>query len=161
MMREFAQFLSPPRGQRGPMVPTPADSWFIARMLEDHAPCSIPLKHEEIVQHLCHFRVIWEDNDLVAVVAARPLADGRLELRSLAVKEGWRGQGLARRLTNWVLEEARKRQREVVCVTVKPAFFATMGFVEVPLDSVPEKPARRDHPSPDPRFAMARKLPIA
>jgi amino-acid N-acetyltransferase len=62
------------------------------------------------------------------------------EVRSLAVPEEFRGQGLGRDLTEAVEKAARKLQvRKMFVLTYVPGFFQKLGYQEVPLDTLPQK----------------------
>jgi amino-acid N-acetyltransferase len=62
------------------------------------------------------------------------------EVRSLAVDEEARGQGIGRKLTEWCIDEARRLQiRRLMSLTYEQAFFEKLGFEVVNKDTLPLK----------------------
>lgn len=85
---------------------------------------------------------VGEDNQgRVVGVAALQVAWGSLgEVRSLAVAEEYSGQGLGRKLTLAVENEARALGIDRMFVlTYVPAFFEKLGYHITPLESLPQK----------------------
>lgn len=73
----------------------------------------------------CSLSIMWED-----------LA----EVRSLYVGDAYRRQGLGQRLVRACIDEAAELGLEkVFCLTYQTEFFATMGFTELPKESLPQK----------------------
>jgi amino-acid N-acetyltransferase len=62
------------------------------------------------------------------------------EVRSLAVPEEFRGQGLGRALTFALEEDARALKiQKMFVLTYVPEFFVKLGYSQVSLDSLPQK----------------------
>src|SRR3954454_24324891 len=50
------------------------------------------------------------------------------EVRSLAVDDACRGQGIGRKLTEWTIDEARRLGiRKIMSLTYEPVFFSKLG----------------------------------
>lgn len=138
-----------------------ADAPAIAALLERLAPDTLPVPEGDIRRRIHRFRVIREKGRVVAVAALAPLDAHRLELRSVAVDPDSGGRGLGTLLVASMQREARRRGCRLQCVTLNPGFFERMGFVRIPLDRVPPKPARDRHPTSRPRVAMEWLGPLA
>jgi N-acetylglutamate synthase-like GNAT family acetyltransferase len=67
------------------------------------------------------------DGRLVACAQIKPLADGTLELASLAVRPAWRGQGVARRLVEQLLSQS-PRPLYLTCRSSLGVFYQRFGF---------------------------------
>jgi amino-acid N-acetyltransferase len=130
------------------------DADAIAGLLEAQAPATLPVPAHQILRRIRRYRVIRQDGRLVACAALMPLGSDRYEMRSVAVDPDTGGQGLGTRLVSALQREASFRGRRLVCVTLQPGFFERLGFEAVPLDEIPPKAARADHPVDQPRVAM-------
>jgi len=61
-----------------------------------------------------------------------PLTDTLVEIRSLAIHEGYQGQGVGSMLVMALVEMARDQEYEQVCaLTLRSSFFEHMGFAVV------------------------------
>jgi N-acetylglutamate synthase-like GNAT family acetyltransferase len=121
----------------GPLAAVPADIPTIASLLRNSAPGCIPLSAETICRHLHRFAVFRWGGQVVATASIRPLEDGRLELRSVAVHEDFGGMGLATRLVRWAIDQARRLSKALFCVTRERAFFEKLGFAPVATAQTP------------------------
>ena len=139
-----------------PMVATArrGDAYAIAELLDAQAPATLPVPADEIRRRIRSYRVIRQDGRVVACAARMPLGSDRFEMRSVAVDPDAGGQGLGTKLVAALQREASFRGRRLVCVTLQPGFFERLGFEAVPLDEIPPKAARADHPVDRPRVAM-------
>jgi len=125
----------------------PDDASGIARQLRRCAPETVVLTEAEVRRRWWRYFVARDPQGaIVATVALHPLDVATSELRSLAVDPRRRGSGLGALLVRHVREEARERGRRLVCVTLRPRFFARFGFRAVPLWSVADRPGRRRRP---------------
>jgi amino-acid N-acetyltransferase len=62
------------------------------------------------------------------------------EIRSLAVADGWQGQGIGRGIVRRLIEEARYLGlRQVFALTYQTPFFLRMGFQSIDKDALPQK----------------------
>jgi N-acetylglutamate synthase-like GNAT family acetyltransferase len=134
----------------------PADVPRIARLLRLSAPETIPVDPERLHEQWRSFHVVRAPGyGIVATAAVFPIEDGRCELRSVAVDGDWRGHGLGARLVRRAMVRALAAGRQLVCVTLKPEFFERLGFFEVPLETLPDKPQRGEAVDGRRRVAMA------
>jgi N-acetylglutamate synthase-like GNAT family acetyltransferase len=135
------------------MPATREDARHIAALLRRQAPGTVPICAGEIRAGIDRYRVVRRAGRAVATAAVHPAAEGRLELRSVAVDEACCGQGLGTLLVGAAQAEARGRGRDLVCVTASPGFFARLGFEEAPGIGVPPR-SDRQRPHGGERVAM-------
>lgn len=112
----------------------PGDEAQVKQIL---AGCELP--HDDITStHLRHFFVARDDNQLVGVIGLEILGGSAL-LRSLAVPDGYRDQGLGSKLTERAEEYARsqKVKRLYLLTTTAGDFFAARGYQETGRETVP------------------------
>ena len=63
-----------------------------------------------------------------------------VEVRSLGISDGYKGQGIGRQIVNQLIEEAKSQNiPKVMALTYEVAFFEKNGFSVVPKDIFPEK----------------------
>ena len=85
--------------------------------------------------------VLAKDEDEVVGYGALHLHSMRLaEIRSLIVKEEYRGQDIGKQIVLFALDEAKHIgvKEDVLVLTYLPHFFLKLGFVEIPKDTIPE-----------------------
>ncbi len=112
----------------------PDDAAEIAALL---TACGLPSR--DIAAHLPHFTVARDGGRLVGVIGLE--VHGAIGLlRSLAVDEDRRGEGIALRLYAAELAVARRAGMErLFCLTTSAQrFFEMLGFRALPRDAVPE-----------------------
>lgn len=64
--------------------------------------------------------------------------DGEFVIRTVAIKEQYQGQGLGRKLVEYIIEEAKEWDAKRVMLNAKvPEFYKKMGFVVVPRKEAP------------------------
>jgi len=123
--------------------PVPDDARRIHALQREAAPHCIPQPVDEIRSRLDEFQVARDpERGVLASVAVRPLGELRAEVRGVVVDRRLRGSGLGSALVRWAIRRAVAEGRQLVCVTRSPAFFESLGFREIPLSWIPEKPAR-------------------
>ncbi len=116
------------------------DAARIAALLEA-APGCVPQSVAEIRARIGAYEVARDEAGLVVASAATlALEGGRRELRGVVVDPAWASRGLGRLLVERAVGRALRAGVELVCVTRAPAFFTRLGFVPIPLASVPPKP---------------------
>lgn len=98
--------------------------------------CQLP--EAGLADHLGNALVI-RDGERIVGSAALELYDRAALLRSVAVAEPLRGQGLGERLTQAALDLARRHGviRVYLLTTTAGEFFPRFGFQQVPRDQVP------------------------
>ncbi len=82
---------------------------------------------------------IFENGELIAGGGLEPAGDFAL-LRSIVVKPCCRGRGLARAISEYLLEQARAQGRTSVYLLTESAerYFEALGFLRVPRSQVPK-----------------------
>lgn len=94
----------------------------------------------ELYEHLRDFIVYERDGRVVGCCALNIVWSDLAEVKSLAVDESLRGQGLGRELvTATIAEAARLDLAKVFALTYQEKFFAKFGFTVVPRESLPHK----------------------
>jgi len=90
----------------------------------------------ELVQHYC---ASYAGDELIAAGAIEPVANCGL-LRSIVVRDDYRGRGLAQRITTHLLDQARDEGRLLIYLLTETAqsFFADLGFVPMARADVPK-----------------------
>lgn len=93
----------------------------------------IALFPDELVQkdipRIPSFFVAEHGGEIVACCALQVYSRRLAEVRSLAVREEYQGQGIAARLVDACRERGRQRKvRQLFAVTSSPAFFERRGF---------------------------------
>lgn len=88
--------------------------------------------HDEIGEVINGFYVAVEDERIVGCCAIEVYNRKLAEIRSLVVVSEYRGRGIAKRLVEACLEDAREKGvMEVITITDKDAFFEKTGFKKV------------------------------
>ena len=94
---------------------------------------------DEIATNIRSYTLALVNEELVGFTALHIHTVYLAEIRSLIVKDGFRGQKIGEKLINKVLDEARTfGLQRVLSLTYKQAFFERLGFVEIPKESLPE-----------------------
>ncbi|MDR0355751.1 MAG: N-acetyltransferase [Deltaproteobacteria bacterium] len=103
----------------------------------------LPRSYADIYEMLQTFYVAKSEPDamiLAGVGALQITWEDLAEVRSLAVAEEYRMQGLGRGLTEAIEAEARSLGvRRMFSLTYKPGFFEKMGYRRISLESLPKK----------------------
>jgi amino-acid N-acetyltransferase len=90
-----------------------------------------------------HFWVAVDAHDrVVGCAQVKPHGDGTQELASVAVRPGWRGEGIASKLIAR-LQELQDPPLWLTCRSSLVPFYRRFGFVEVQDDSVMPRHFRR------------------
>ena len=111
----------------------PTDLAQLEALLKDnHLPT------EDCAQQAQHYCASYAGDELIAAGAIEPVAHYGL-LRSVVVREGYRGQGLARQITSHLLNQARDEGRMAIYLLTETAqtYFADLGFVPTARADVP------------------------
>jgi len=94
---------------------------------------------DEIATNIRSYTLALLDGKLVGFTALHIHTAYLAEIRSLIVKDGFRGQKIGEKLINRVLDEAHSLGlQRVLSLTYRQSFFERLGFVEIPKESLPE-----------------------
>ena len=100
----------------------------------------LPRTKTDIIANLEHFRVIRENDEVVACGALENFTPELAEVRSLMVNDTIKNRGLGRRIVLELLKIAEQRQvKRVMALTYVPTFFHKLGFKTVDKSIFPEK----------------------
>ena len=114
----------------------------IHRLINDYAGKGEMLARplSELYEDIRDYFVIKEGDDVLACGALHVSWSDLAEVRSVAVAEGRKNQGLGATLVAACLEEAAALGiKSVFCFTYQPAFFKRSGFVDVDKMELPRK----------------------
>lgn len=99
-------------------------------------PRSLEMLHAQIDT----FVIAEMDHVLIGCGSLTQLGPDLVEIRSLGITDGYKGQGIGRKLVDFLMEEARKQKMvKVMALTYEVAFFLKNGFTIVPKEVFPEK----------------------
>ena len=106
----------------------------------------VPRPMGNIVEHIDRFLVAECDGEMAGCAAYQiwpeigdPLK-ATVEVQSVAVRLPYRRRGIGRLLVNGVIEKVRPfGPREILVLTLTPAFFASLGFHETPKTHIMHK----------------------
>ena len=103
------------------------------------AKCALPFE-DLTAKHLRHFYICQDEDALIGVVGLEPRGDAAL-LRSLAVRENFRGSGLGLRLVARAEEHARSLGAESLYLLTTSAerFFTRCGYEVIARGAAPKR----------------------
>ena len=143
----------------------PADVAAMVELLDGYAAQGLvlPRSADQVARHFREFVVAEDARGIVGCSALRVYSAELGEVCALAVAARSQGTGVGRRMVEALLAEARMlRLRRVFAMTLQEGFFGRLGFVSVPLESIPEKVAADRAEGIDrlvcPKLAMVREL---
>jgi len=94
---------------------------------------------DEIATNIRSYILAVLDAQLVGFTALHIHTKYLGEIRSLIVKEDFRGQKIGETLVSCALDEGKTLGlQKVLSLTYKQSFFERLGFVEIPKESLPE-----------------------
>ena len=94
---------------------------------------------DEIATNIRSYTLAFSGTELVGFTALHIHTKYLGEIRSLIVKEGFRGKKIGETLVNRALDEGKMLGlQKVLSLTYKQSFFERLGFVEIPKESLPE-----------------------
>jgi amino-acid N-acetyltransferase len=100
----------------------------------------LPRSQFQFYQHVRDFYVAERDGEVLACGALQFVWGDLAEIRSLAVRKDWQGQGIGRSLVEHLLGQARRHGvPRVFCLTYQQGFFEELGFYVVSRESLPHK----------------------
>ena len=97
------------------------------------------LSEKDVAERWGHYFVVREDDGRVVGVAGLEVHGENGLLRSLAVDEDYRGQGLGTRLVEAILERSERLSLGAVYLLTTDArdYFARLGFADCPREEAP------------------------
>jgi amino-acid N-acetyltransferase len=96
--------------------------------------------YAQLYENLRDFAVYEKDGKVVGCTALAIIWADLAEVRSLAVDDAYRGQGIGSRLVEWCIDEAKRLQiRRIMSLTYEQSFFQRMGFEVVSKETLPLK----------------------
>ena len=100
----------------------------------------LPRSRQDIVNNLTHFRVIKENQSIIACGSLENFTDELAEVRSLMVDQNQKGAGLGRIIVQDIIETSKLRNiSRLMALTYVPDFFHKLGFRTVNKEIFPEK----------------------
>lgn len=114
----------------------------ISEIINSHAELGRMLfkSYAQLYEDLRDFCVYEKDGKVVGCCGLAIVWADLTEIRSLAVDEAYRGQGIGKRLVEWAIEECRRLEiRRLMSLTYEQGFFEKMGFEVVDKDTLPLK----------------------
>ncbi|MFO8102176.1 MAG: N-acetyltransferase [Dehalococcoidia bacterium] len=100
----------------------------------------LPRPLSEIYENLRDFFVIREGEKIIGCGALHILWGDLIEIKSVAVAEGYQGKGIGAAVVQACLEEAKELDVPVVFVlTYQTEFFSRFGFDQVDMMELPRK----------------------
>jgi amino-acid N-acetyltransferase len=94
---------------------------------------------DEIATNIRSYTLAWLSGELIGFMALHIHTSYLGEIRSLIVKDGFRGKKIGEQLVNKAIDEAHMLGlQKVLSLTYKQSFFERLGFHEIPKESLPE-----------------------
>jgi amino-acid N-acetyltransferase len=94
----------------------------------------------QLYEDIRDYAVFEKNGKVVGCVALAVIWADMAEIRSLAVDNDYRGQGIGSRLVEWCIKEAARLDiRRIMSLTYEQKFFEKFGFKVVDKDSLPLK----------------------
>ena len=149
-----------------------SDAEGVFALIGENSDQLVPRSLGNIVENIDRFHVIEDGGSLVGCAAYQihpEIGDAlaaTVEIQSVAVAAGRRGQGLGRLLVEAVIASVKEfSPREVLVLTFAPEFFGKLGFAEIPKTKVMHKLytgcincTKHANPFTCPEIAMTRPL---
>ncbi len=99
----------------------------------------LPRSDDEVATNIRSYTLAVENKELIGFCALHVHAASLAEIRSLIIKENFRGKKIGENLVNKCVEEAKALGiKRVLSLTYKKSFFERLGFIEIPKESLPE-----------------------
>jgi len=94
---------------------------------------------DEIATNIRSYILAYSEDSLVGFCALHVHTASLAEIRSLIVKDTFRGKKIGENLINMCIDEAQTLGlQKLLSLTYKQSFFEKLGFVEIPKESIPE-----------------------
>ncbi|MCC2686553.1 MAG: acetyltransferase [Paenibacillaceae bacterium] len=121
----------------------PSDVGQLFEIIQGYAEQGIMLPRSKMVleKNIDTFYVaVTAEGDMIGCGSLCRLGTDLVEIRSLGVVDGYKGQGVGRMLVDALVAEAHEQQiGKVMALTYEVAFFEKNGFSIVPKEIFPEK----------------------
>lgn len=114
----------------------------ISNLIETYASVELMLQRPKalLYERLREFIIVEDQGEIIAVGALTIIWKDLAEVRSLAVKDTYKGQGLGKSLVEKLVEEAKELGIEkVFALTYQADFFSKLGFVVTEKETMPQK----------------------
>lgn len=100
----------------------------------------LPRSKEALGRNIATFVIAESEGRFVGCGSLFRLGKDLVEIRSLGVTDGYKGQGIGRKLVTFLTEEAIAQEiPKIMALTYEVAFFEKNGFSVVPKEIFPEK----------------------
>ncbi len=120
----------------------PQDVDALYELIQGYAAQGImlPRSREALTRNIDTFIVAQDGDRLIGCGSLCRLGSDLVEIRSLGIVDGYKGQGIGSRLVDALMEEARVLNiPKVMALTYEAAFFQKNGFNIVDKEIFPEK----------------------
>ncbi|GAA3403602.1 N-acetyltransferase [Paenibacillus hodogayensis] len=121
---------------------TPDDVDSLYDIIQSYAEKGImlPRSKEALGRHIDTFVIAEYEGRFVGCGSLFRLGQDLVEIRSLGVSDGYKGQGIGRKLVDFLTGEAREQEiPKIMALTYEVAFFEKNGFEVVQKEIFPEK----------------------
>jgi len=93
---------------------------------------------DEMATNIRSYILAKENEQIIGFGALHFHADDLAEIRSLVVKDGFRGRGIGKGIIqNLLIEGENLGVKKVFTLTYQKAFFESVGFTEIPKEALP------------------------
>ncbi len=100
----------------------------------------LPRSLLDIYESIRDFFMVKDGNEVVAAGALKIFWEDLAEIRSLAIDERYRGQGLGKELVDACFKEAKELGiKKIFVLTNNPGYFSHLGFRSVDRKELPHK----------------------
>lgn len=100
----------------------------------------LPRSREALGRNIVNFVVAEDDGKLIGCGSLLKLGSDLVEIRSLGIADGYKGQGIGSKLVDALMAEAKEQRiPKVMALTYEVAFFLKNGFHVVDKEIFPEK----------------------
>ena len=94
---------------------------------------------DEIATNIRSYTLVIKEKELIGFCALHIHTKNLAEIRSLIIKENFRGYNIGEKLVVKIIAEAKTlKLKKLLTLTYKKAFFEKIGFIEIPKESIPE-----------------------
>lgn len=114
----------------------------VSRLLNHYAAMGdlLPRSQDDLIENLSHFRVIEQNQQIVACGSLEHFTEELAEIRSLMVDKSLKQSGLGRLVVEQLISEAQNSgAKRLMALTYVPEFFHKLGFKTVSKEIFPEK----------------------